>query len=37
MLSRFGYSDYTPTPTPYDPIVRLRKNHRIAWDQLRYS
>ena len=37
VLSRFGYSDYTPAPTPYDPSVLLRKNHRIARDQLRYS
>jgi hypothetical protein len=34
--SRFGYSDYTPAPTPYDPSLRLRKNHIIARDQLRY-
>jgi hypothetical protein len=47
LLSRFGYSDYTPAPTPYDPSVRLRlsskksvrlrKNHIIPRDQLRYS
>jgi hypothetical protein len=37
VLSRFGYSDYTPAPTPYDPSVLLRKNRRIAQDQLRYS
>ena len=37
MLSRFGYSDCTPVSTPYDPSVLLRKNRRIAWDQLRYS
>ena len=33
VLSRFGYSDCTPAPTPYDPSVLLRKkNHRIAQD-----
>ena len=37
VLSLFGYSDYTPVSTPYDPSVLLRKNHRIARDQLRYS
>ena len=37
VLSRFGYSDCTPAPTPYDPSVLLRKNRRIARDQLRYS
>jgi hypothetical protein len=37
VLSRFGYSDCTPSPTPYDPSVSLSKNHRIARDQLRYS
>jgi hypothetical protein len=37
MLSRFGYSDFTPISTPYDLSVLLRKNHRIARDQLRYS
>ena len=37
VLSRFGYSDCTPAPTPYDPSVLLRKNRRIAQDQLRYS
>ena len=25
VLSRFGFSDYAPTPTPYDPSVLLRK------------
>jgi hypothetical protein len=34
--SRFGFSDYQPAPTPYDPSVLLRKNQRIARDQLRY-
>jgi hypothetical protein len=37
VLSRFGYNDCTPISTPYDPSVLLRKNHRIARDQLRYS
>jgi hypothetical protein len=37
VLSRFGFSECTPTPTPYDPSVPLRKNQRIARDQLRYS
>jgi phenylalanine-4-hydroxylase len=37
VLSRFRYSDYQPTPTPYDPSVLLRKNWRIANDQMRYS
>jgi hypothetical protein len=37
VLNRFGYSDCTPSPTPYDPSVLLIKNHRIARDQLIYS
>ena len=37
VLSRFGYSDCKPSSTPYDPSVLLRKNRRIARDQLRYS
>jgi hypothetical protein len=37
VLSHFGFSDYAPAPTPYDPSVTLRKNHRISRDQLRYS
>ena len=37
VLSRFGYMDSKPSPTPYDPSVTLRKNKRIAKDQLRYS
>jgi hypothetical protein len=37
VLSRFGYSDCTPSPTPYDPSVSLSKNRMIAMDQLRYS
>jgi hypothetical protein len=35
VLSRFGYSECSPAPTPYDPSVSLRKNQRR--DQLRYS
>lgn len=37
VLSRFGYLDSKPSPTPYDPSVILRKNKRLARDQLRYS
>jgi hypothetical protein len=37
VLSRFGYSECSPAPTLYDPSVSLRKNRRIARDQLRYS
>jgi hypothetical protein len=37
VLSHFRYNDCTPAPTPYDTSVLLRKNRRIAWDQLRYS
>ena len=37
VLCRFGFSDCEPAPTPYDPSVLLRKNQRIAMDQLRYS
>ena len=37
ILSRFGYVDSKPSPTPYDPSVILRKNKKIAKDQLRYS
>ena len=36
-LSHFGYCDCQSAPTPYDPNVLLRKNQRIARDQLRYS
>ena len=36
VLSRFGFSDCAPTPTPYDPNMLLRKNQRITRDQLRY-
>ena len=31
------YVDSKPSPTPYDPSVILRKNKKIAKDQLRYS
>ena len=37
ILSRFGYSDCESAPTSYDPSVLLRKNQRIAMDQLRFS
>jgi hypothetical protein len=37
VLSCFGFSNCQPAPTHYDPSVLLRKNQRIAMDQLRYS
>ena len=37
VLTRYWFSDYQPAPTPYDPSVLLRRNRRIARDQLRYS
>jgi hypothetical protein len=37
VLSRFGYSECEPTPTPYDPSKLLKTNRRISRDQLRYS
>ena len=37
ILSRFGYVDSKPSPISYDPSVILRKNKKIAKDQLRYS
>jgi hypothetical protein len=37
VLNRFGYMGSKPSPTPYDPSVILRKNKKIANDQLRYS
>ena len=37
VLSRFGFSDCKHASTPYDFSVLLRKNRRIARDQLRYS
>jgi hypothetical protein len=35
VLSMFGFMDSKPSPTPYDPSVILRKNKKIARDQLR--
>nr|AAS01934.1 putative Integrase core domain containing protein [Oryza sativa Japonica Group] len=37
ILNRFGYIDSKPSPTPYDPSLLLRKNKRIAGNQLEYS
>jgi hypothetical protein len=37
VLSRFGYSEFEPAPTPYDPSKILKKNQRISRDQLRCS
>src|SRR5574343_366340 len=37
VLSRFGYNDCKPAPTPYDASKIFRKNKRIMRDQLRYS
>ena len=37
VLSRFGFMDSKPSPTPYDPSVTLRKNKKIGGDHLRYS
>ena len=37
ILSRFGYVDSKPSPTPYDPSVILRKKKKNVKDQLRYS
>src|SRR6266498_582322 len=37
VLSRFGYMDSKPSPTPYDPSVMVWKNKGIFKDQLRYS
>ncbi|WVZ63197.1 hypothetical protein U9M48_012849 [Paspalum notatum var. saurae] len=37
VLSRFGYIDSKPSPTPYDPSVTLKKNKRIDVNQLKYS
>jgi hypothetical protein len=36
VLSLFGFSYCNPAPTPYDPSMILRKNRRIARDQLTY-
>nr|CAE01581.2 OSJNBa0068L06.7 [Oryza sativa Japonica Group] len=37
ILNHFGYIDSKPSPTPYDPSLLLRKNKRIARNQLEYS
>ena len=37
VLSRFGFSECEPAPTPYDPSKLLKKNQRTTRDQLRYS
>jgi hypothetical protein len=37
VFSCFGYSECEPALTPYDPSMLLKKNRRIARDQLRYS
>jgi hypothetical protein len=37
VLSCFGYSECECAPTPYGPSKLLKKNRRIARDQLRYS
>ena len=37
ILCPFGYVDSKPSPIPYDSSVILRKNKKIAKDQLRYS
>ena len=36
-LSRFGYADCTPSQTPYDPSMLIRKSKGTTIDQLRYS
>jgi hypothetical protein len=36
VLSRFGFSDCKPAPTPYDASKILWKNKGIMRDQLRY-
>ncbi len=37
ILNRFGYIDSKPSPISYDPSLLLRKNKRIARNQLEYS
>jgi hypothetical protein len=37
ILSHFGYSDCKPSPSPYDPSLKLHKNRGKGIDQLRYS
>jgi hypothetical protein len=34
VLSRFGFSDCDPAPTPYDPSMLLRKNRKGSIDIL---
>jgi hypothetical protein len=36
VLSRFSFRECEPAPTPYNPSKLLKKNWRIAKDQLRY-
>jgi hypothetical protein len=37
VLSRFGYKNSKPSPTPYDLSLVFQKNKIIGRDQLRYS
>jgi hypothetical protein len=37
ILSRFWYSNCKPSPTPYDPSLKLHKNRGKGTDQFRYS
>jgi hypothetical protein len=37
VMSRFECGDSISTPTLYDPSILLKKNRKIAWNQLRYS
>jgi len=37
VLRWFGFMDSKPSLTPYDPSVTLRKNKKVARDQLRYT
>ena len=37
IFSRFSFIDSEPSPTRYDLSVTLKKNKRIARDQLRHS
>jgi hypothetical protein len=37
VLSRFGYRECEPAPTPYGPSKLLKKNRRISRDHMRYS
>jgi hypothetical protein len=36
ILNRFGFSDSNAFPTPFDPILKLRKNRGQGINQLRY-